>query len=225
MAAPARETENALALARFLAPANAAYLRGLRGGAGEAPASFAERAGAAVLAGASGDAWKRVRRLNRALLAADAPGAEAYHLEAFEAESLAPAGYEGLNAGPAPRYALSAEGAPGPGEDGEEAWGPGEAGRSAEEAWAEYWGEGWGPTGRAPAAGRAFGGGPGGEAPAGAGGGRFARRAVPFWQKGGREGVDRGIGETLPAAREHAGQVRGWPAPRGEKRPPASGPR
>lgn len=122
------------------------------------------------------------------------------------------------------------------GDDGDEAWAPGDANRTPEQALAEYWGEGWSatrllgaataPAGDGVAWGRAAGrdgalAAPcrGGRAP----GARFMRyEAIPFWQKGGREGYDADIEETLgQATREMGAHVRRFDmeryrAPRGD---------
>lgn len=212
-------------LALFEAPANEAYLRGRLGARvpelAAAIRGFGRGPGAELVAAPPGragprpDAWGEVRRLNRAFLAhwgggPPAAAPEPYHVRAFEADSLARGGaaaaLNGADLGDAAAW--------GP---GEEAWGPARPDRSAAEAWAEYFGEAWAPSGgSAPQAGLALGGfaGPGAGG-GGAAGGRFMRReGIPFWQKGGREGLDREDSEGFPDAREHLGQVRRWEPPR-----------
>ena len=171
------------------------------------------------------DLWGEVRRLNRAFyedrLAAvreqahnidGRPGPrdsladddEPYHVRMFTADSLRPPGLERLN-GEAPLHGL--HDAPRDdldaflyGED-DAPWSAGNAGRTPEQAVAEYWGDG------------AVASSGGAKVPPGGGAGtRFMRyESSPFWQKGGREGYDFDIEDTLGASgRELDGQVRRW---------------
>jgi hypothetical protein len=111
-------------------------------------------------------------------------------------------------------------------------WGAGDANRTPEQAVAEYWGDGWTTSetqiGHPEIMGRAYGStyGWGAAAPPKPsscvtnwgdtweenGGTRFMRyQSPPFWQKGGREGIDYDIEETLGTqARELDGHVRRW---------------
>ena len=233
--APARFRDRVVA--QFRSPANLAYLRGLfarRVPAGP-PRAFALATFSDAVQEFSGgraleviasdptarrgalrpavDLWGEVRRLNRAFyedrLAAtreqahnidrrpgprDDDDDEPYHVRMFTADSLRPPGLERLNAAPPPHEA----GATQPrdeflyGED-DAPWSAGDAGRTPEQAVAEYWGEGAVASG--------------GAAPT-----RFMRyESSPFWQRGGREGYDFDIEDTLgTSGRELDGQVLRW---------------
>lgn len=96
-------------------------------------------------------------------------------------------------------------------------WSAGRANRTPEQAVAEYWGDGWTATdtmtGHTETMGRAYGGDYGwGDTWQENGGSRFMRfPSIPYWQKGGREGYDGDIEETLGTqARELDGHVRRW---------------
>ena len=173
---------------------------------------------------------------------------EPYHVRMFEYDSLRPPGLEHLNA-PGPLYALREEQAkwtgredfqskPGESSDSFEppsapgdpdaAWGPADPSRSASQALAEYWGDGWTETeaarGDERAFGRAYDDPEARPADPESSGTRYMRyTGVPFWQMGGREGYDHDIEETLGTqARELGGQVRRWDmsrltAPRGQE--------
>ncbi len=226
MGRASREGPVGEALALFVAPRNLEYLRGagaaLRGGAAELR-SFAAGRGGAALRGAPlppRDAWEGVRFLNRGFLEAEARaaeaeaaeaeaaeaeaaegagGAEPYHVRAFEADSLA------LPGGGGARARGGAEQARAHGGGG--AWEEGRAGRSAEEAWAEYYGEDWAATGV-----RGAKGGPG-RARAGLAPGhdRWAR-PIPPWQRASKGPAPEA---GFPRARENEGAARGWAPPGG----------
>ena len=96
-------------------------------------------------------------------------------------------------------------------------WSAGRPNRTPEQAVAEYWGDGWTATdtmlGHTETMGRAYGSEYGwGDTWQENGGSRFMRReSTPFWQKGGREGYDYDIEETLGTqARELDNHVRRW---------------
>ena len=164
---------------------------------------------------------------------------EPYHIRMFVADSLRPPGLEHLNT-PGPLYALredSSTWAPRPAGRSEafaaspsrgeaevypygEADAPWEAGspnRTPEQALAEYWGDGWtasetqigGPETMGLSHGSLY---AWGNSWQDNGGTRFMRReSPPFWQKGGREGIDYDIEETLGTqARELDNHVRRW---------------
>jgi hypothetical protein len=183
------------------------------------------------------DLWAEVRRLNRAFhedrmaflreqahmfegrAQAPRPGgddSEPYHVRMFEADSLRPPGLEHLNS-PGPLHALLEDQL---GEDA--AWSRGDHGRTAEQAMAEYWGDGRVESSAVGAhshvcprahVGAAYGGAnTWGDAWKENGGTRFMRREkIPFWQRGGREGYDHDVEETLGSGdRELGGQVRRW---------------
>jgi hypothetical protein len=160
---------------------------------------------------------------------------EPYHMRMFDADSLRPPGLEHLNSA-GPLYALREDqpmgkegfrGNPGDsiddgvdvflhGED-DAPWGRGDAHRTPEQAMAEYWGDGWTATetslGKAEVAGKAYGSQYSwGNSWAENGGTRFQRyESSPFWQKGGREGYEHDIEETLgTAGREMDAHVRRW---------------
>ena len=148
---------------------------------------------------------------------------EPYHMRMFISDSLRPPGLEHLNS-PGPHFALNEDQRTwGParaddsdvflyGED-DAPWSRGNPNRTAEQAVAEYWGDGEAedytvghPRGRE------------------SGGTRFMRyESVPFWQRGGREGYEYDIEENLgTASREMDGHVRRWDmdrvrAPRGQE--------
>lgn len=145
--------------------------------------------------------WDEVKRLNKEFYqsqkTANAPSSESYAMRMFEADSLRPAGLEHLNDEPA-RGMYGGE---------DEPWSAGDASRSAEQALAEYWGESLSESHlHVVGDGAAYGG------PMDRGfNGRFKRPHPPFWQKGGREGYERDISETLGnSPSELNGQVRGW---------------
>ncbi|MFA6165757.1 MAG: hypothetical protein WC700_04015 [Gemmatimonadaceae bacterium] len=108
-------------------------------------------------------------------------------------------------------------------------WGVGDPNRTPEQALAEYWGDGWTTsetqTGAPETTGRAYGADYAwGTSWQENGGSRFMRyENIPFWQKGGREGYDHDIDETLGTqARELDAHVRRWnmdyvTAPRGQE--------
>lgn len=100
-------------------------------------------------------------------------------------------------------------------------WGAGDPLRSPEEAVAEYWGDNWAASETRLARDRTRDGAAyethgdryaWGDSWRENGGTRFMRReGIPFWQKGGREGYDRDIEETLgTAGRELDNHVRRW---------------
>ena len=169
--------------------------------------------------------WPAIRRLNRGFcderaqfLAEYAPllagagrrdDAEPYHMQAFEDDSLRPAGLESLN-GPGPLAPdLRARGYGPAGEapddydlgvaDDDRAWGAGDPGRTAERAAAEYWGAGHEESAYDP--------GP----PAEDDGPRMRYSGVPVWQTQGARRYELDISETLGAARDDTTHVRGWP--------------
>jgi hypothetical protein len=163
---------------------------------------------------------------------------EPYHMRMFISDSLRPPGLEHLNT-PGPLYALredqstwtprergrretfAAQQKADPdvflyGED-DSPWGIGDPNRTPEQAVAEYWGDAWTAsettTGAPETMGQAYGANYGwGGAWQENGGTRFMRyETIPFWQRGGREGIDYDIEENLgTAARELDGQVRRW---------------
>jgi hypothetical protein len=170
------------------------------------------------------DLWGEVRRLNRAFyedrLAVvreqahnidRRPGPrdsladddEPYHVRMFTADSLRPPGLERLN-GVSPLHDATVQRRDKDhdeflyGED-DAPWSAGNAGRTPEQAIAEYWGEGATASG-------------GGAAPGTKPEKRFMRyESSPFWQRGGREGYDFDIEDTLGVSgRELDGQVRRW---------------
>ena len=149
---------------------------------------------------------------------------EPYHMRMFISDSLRPPGLEGLNL-VAPLYdlledqALAAAGGgaggckdrfaggTGPAEVylyGDAPWSRGNPNRTPEQALAEYWGDDRAPTGASAEARR--------EGLAYGGERRYMRYdKPPFWQKGGREGYELDIEETLgPSPRELGTQVRRW---------------
>jgi len=149
---------------------------------------------------------------------------EQFHMRMFIADSLRPPGLEHLNT-PGPLYELREDQSTWipeqkddfliPVEDAP--WRPGNANRTPEEAQAEYWGDNWAATettiGAPELTGVAYGDQYGwGNSWKENGGTRFMRyETIPFWQKGGREGYDYDIEETLgTASRELDGHVRRW---------------
>lgn len=96
-------------------------------------------------------------------------------------------------------------------------WSAGDPNRTPEQALAEYWGDGWTvsetQTGAPETMGQAYGSDYAwGTSWKENGGSRFMRyETTPFWQKGGREGYDYDIEETLGTqARELDAHVRRW---------------
>lgn len=107
--------------------------------------------------------------------------------------------------------------APGPGDPEDAAWSEGNPNRTPEQAVSEYWGDNWTVSETATGAPETTGQGYGDQYAWGSewqqnGGTRFMRyESVPFWQQGGREGIDGDIEETLgTAGRELDSHVRRW---------------
>jgi hypothetical protein len=102
-------------------------------------------------------------------------------------------------------------------DEGDAPWSRGQPNRTPEQAVAEYWGDNWTvsetTTGAPEQMGQAYGGTYAwGTDWSENGGTRFQRfESIPFWQRGGREGYDYDIEETLgTAGREMDNHVRRW---------------
>jgi hypothetical protein len=160
--------------------------------------------------------WSELRRLNRAYymerlasLRTAGRGGAPHHLRAIEEDSLRPPGLSHLN----PEGGLAPEAAPYGAADAP--WRPGDPGRTPAQAAAEYWGDSWVASDEA---------GPEGDGEAYAscsgwasawqkenGGRPMRREAPPFWQRGGRGGLELDIDETLGSAPLELGtHVRRW---------------
>lgn len=153
---------------------------------------------------------------------------EPYHMRMFVSDSLRPPGLEHLNT-PGPLHALREDQSTWTpqhedfdsqgigGDEDDNPWAAGDPNRTPEQAIAEYWGDDWTTsdttTGGPETMGQAYGAqNAWGDSWQENGGTRFMRYpSIQFWQKGGREGIDYDIEETLGTqARELDNHVRRW---------------
>lgn len=169
------------------------------------------------------DFWSEIKRLNGVFYEETlksfnlnpfnrAEDNESYAMRMFTADSLRPPGLTQLN-NPGPLYELNEDQALPLGDD--EAWREGKLNRTAEQALAEYYGDDKSATTlefveqKGVVYGDKY---SWGERWKENGGSRFMRyETIPFWQKGGREGYDHDINESLGMqSKELGAHVRGW---------------